>query len=216
MKTTLFFLSLLVSWAVSAQQAPSPELDQRVSALPDMPPATCDIAGTLLREGTKQYPDFLDREPFVLRLLVYVEETGEVSDAIAIDQSRYPGLSRLAVGEMKKCKFSRAGDAGNLVGLGTIFNIRVNDRFVVKSYARCPYPQYPPEAIRTRREGYTRVRVFTDDRGTPSRTELIESSGTAALDAAALRSTLECRPLARGSATAPPNHSFDVGYDWRL
>ncbi len=63
--------------------------------------------------------------------------------------------------------------------------------FVEKpDYLRNPPPLYPESARHRKAEGKVRLHVFIDEKGNPSRVEVIDSSGHADLDAAAVKAVL--------------------------
>jgi len=69
------------------------------------------------------------------------------------------------------------------------------------AYLRNPPPRYPPAARRNSEEGTVVLRVLVTTDGTASRTELDRSSGSAALDSAALEAVRSWRfvPARRGT-----------------
>jgi protein TonB len=58
--------------------------------------------------------------------------------------------------------------------------------FVQASYAQCPRADYPEAAKREGREGKVMVEVQVDEEGRPKSSRILESSGFAPLDRAAL------------------------------
>lgn len=61
------------------------------------------------------------------------------------------------------------------------------------SYKKMKPPQYPPEAVRDRVEGKTKLRVVVDVDGMPKDISVETSSGNGALDAAAISSVADWR-----------------------
>ena len=59
-------------------------------------------------------------------------------------------------------------------------------RFVQASYAQCPRADYPEAAKRDGQEGKVMVEVLVDEEGRPKSSRILESSGFAPLDRAAL------------------------------
>jgi protein TonB len=70
------------------------------------------------------------------------------------------------------------------------------------AYLRNPPPTYPASARRRGEEGTVTLRVLVSAEGTPERVELERSSGSNALDLAALESVRQWRfaPARRGGA----------------
>jgi protein TonB len=70
------------------------------------------------------------------------------------------------------------------------------------TYLRNPPPTYPASARRKREEGTVTLRVLVSDAGQPEKIELERSSGSTALDRAALESVRQWRfaPARRGDA----------------
>ena len=78
------------------------------------------------------------------------------------------------------------------------------------------YPAYPRESLSTQETGVTRLRMHVAASGDLRGVSLVQSSGSARLDNAAIEALSRCEFKAGTQAGVPIDSSFVVEYKWQL
>lgn len=155
----------------------------------------------------------------VLRYVVRTDRT--LVEPLVERSSGYERLDRAAVDAFSKCR----GTPAFVNGLPVTSYTRINfnwktpekPRAVLTMDAKCRAPSYPDEALREEKQGVTKLRFLVNDRGYASQVEVLESSGSDALDTSVMSALVACRfkPAvdAAGQAVISP---VVVEYAWKL
>lgn len=112
---------------------------------------------------------------------------------------------------------SGQGDSGTGMGTGTRYGDGSGGtKFVQVSYAYSPTPEYPEKARREGREGRVLLRVLVDEQGRSKSTEVNRSSGSEALDRAAVQAIRRWRFSPARYGNKPVENWVKIPIDFRL
>lgn len=155
----------------------------------------------------------------VLRYIVRADRT--LSEPHVERSSGYERLDRAAVEAFSKCRGIPALLNGAPVPSYTRinFNWKIADqrRAMATMDAQGRMPSYPEEAIREERQGTTKMRFTVNERGYATQAEVLESSGSDALDTAAMSALVACRfKPATDSADRAVLQPIVMEYVWKL
>lgn len=168
------------------------------------------------------YPDeslsALEQGTTVLRYVVRTDQT--LTEPVVERSSGHERLDRAALDAFSKCKGVPA--LLNGVPVTSFTRINFNWRIPEKSLpvqaldAKCR-PSYPEKALQEGRQGRTKMRFTLSERGHATRVEVLESSGSEDLDAAAMSALVACRfRSATTSAATSAATAFVVEYVWKI
>ncbi len=152
-------------------------------------------------------------------VLRYIVETDRSLRDLSVERSSgWPQLDQAAINALGRCKGVPAlvnGVALPSYGRFT-YNWRPSTKPSLQIDPGCT-PVYPAEAIRLELQGTTKLRFSVTDKGTLSKAEVIQSSGSDLLDAAAISGLATCKfkPAQDANGASMPA-SFDVEYVWKL
>jgi TonB family protein len=168
------------------------------------------------------YPkESLDAAEAGTTVLRYVVETdGSLHDVQVERSSGWPRLDQAALEALVKCKGRPALVNGvRMQSFGRFnYNWRPGNAAALQADAAAGCrPSYPVEAVRKELQGKTTLRMSLDDKGTLVKIELVQSSGSGLLDAAAMSGLATCRfSVARDPNGTPIASDFNIEYVWKL
>ncbi|HEU4342467.1 MAG TPA: energy transducer TonB [Candidatus Binatia bacterium] len=108
------------------------------------------------------------------------------------------------------------GNSGTGTGTGINGNGTGGSKFVQVSYAHSPTPKYPEEARREGKEGRVLLRVLVDEQGRSKSAEVNQSSGSEALDRAAVEAIRSWRFSPARYGDIPVENWVKIPIDFRL
>ena len=162
-----------------------------------------------------------------LEIRFHVLASGELDATEVVHSIGDPAFDALAVEYLKSCKFSPAlvGGAAS-AGWGRFAPWQIERAREQRSRrpgtflaptCRPTAADYPLESRRLNEQGFTRVRVTTDDKGQLLTVAVAQSSGFPRLDAATVSVLAHCKTIrSLGPDGKPAGGTFDVGFEWRL
>ncbi len=168
-----------------------------------------------------KYPEasLAAKESGTTRLRYVADIDRSIRDVRIERSSGWPSLDQAAVDAFGRCKAVPAFVNGAPVqSFGRIsFNWRPGTQAAVDiGSARCQ-PSYPEEAVRLELQGTSKLRLSVNESGALDKIEIVKSSGSGLLDAAAISGLATCRFKVGQDANGKPiASSFEVEYVWKL
>ncbi len=167
-----------------------------------------------------QYPEasLAARQAGTTVLRYIVDLNRSLRDLRVERSSGWPQLDQAAIEAFGQCKGVPALVNGVAVSAYGRFayNWRPATKAALQFDSGCT-PAYPPEAVRLELQGTTTLRFSVAENGTLVKADVILSSGSGLLDAAALSGLATCKfkPAQDANGVSIPA-SFDVQYVWKL
>lgn len=169
---------------------------------------SCHLAAEFPYTLRAMDPDAADPR---LTLKVHVAPDGRVESVAAVDSSVNARVVSWARREARQCKYRAAVKGGVAVASTVTLVLKTSDRpLAAQGKLVCEMPELPRQAALEGLKGRVVLGVQVGPDGQPQRVEVLESSGEAALDTAALQAGRACRP----NAALTPGEVLKVRFDF--